>query len=159
MVTGREDTCFGETRRGRDYMGLVSFGFFLLVVGIIFIANPNIISDFGSWIENMADRQDLLRPPEGLLVSGTLFFGLIGAFNFFQGGIRFLTRASKRQALVDVLTGIAWVLFAYLIHLYSIYRLEWQLVLAFEVVAVGLLVILYSVIRQLYLTRPSTWKQ
>jgi len=136
-------------------MGLVSFGFFLLVVGIVFIANPDIPSDFGSWIENMADRQDLLRPPEGLLVSGALFFGLMGAFNFLQGGIRFWTGGSMRQTLVDVLSGVALVLFAYLIHLYSIYQLEWQLVLAFEVVVVGLLVILYSVIRQLYLSRPS----
>jgi len=42
-------------------------------------------------------------------------------------------------------------LFAYLIYLYSNYTLGWQMVLAVEAVAVGLLVILYSIMRSVFL--------
>ncbi|MCP8316792.1 MAG: zinc-ribbon domain-containing protein, partial [archaeon] len=33
------EECFGERKAERDYLGLVSFGIFLLIVGYIFLAN------------------------------------------------------------------------------------------------------------------------
>ena len=144
------DTCFAEGERGRDYFGLVSFGIFLLIVGIVFAANPEIISDFRLWIEQMAAQGALSRPPETLINSGSLFFGLIGVSNFFTAGLRLLVDRARRGVFSDILSGVALVLFAYLIHLYGAYALTWQMVLATEVVAVGLLVILYSIVRYLF---------
>lgn len=145
------DACFGERERERDLSGLVSFGMFLLIVGSVFLVNPNIISDFQLWIEQMINEQGLVRPTGGLINSATIFFGLIGLSNFFTAGIRLLVYKARRRALTDILSGVALTLFAYLIYLYGGDVLTWQVVLAIEAVVVGLLVILYSIVRYMFL--------
>lgn len=150
MATQERETCFGTGLRKKDYLGLVSFGAFILIVGIVFIANPNLISDFISWIEQMTDKQHLIRPEE-LISSATLFFTLIGLSNFFEAGIKLWIGKTRRQVSADILSGVALVLFAYLIHLYCIYALTWQIVIAIEAIAVGLLVVSYSIARYVFL--------
>lgn len=145
-----KDMCFGEGERHRDYSGLMSFGIFLLIVGIIFVINPNVFSDFRLWIEKLTNEKALSRPPQGLITSATLFFGLIGLSDFFVAGVRFMTDKAKRRVLADILSGIALILFSYLIHLYGGHALTWQMVLAIEIVACGLLVVLYSVLLYLF---------
>jgi uncharacterized membrane protein len=70
--------------------------------------------------------------------------------NFFKAGIRLWIAEARRQALGDILSGVALILFAYLIHLYGGYVLTWQMVLATEAIAVGLLVVLYSMVRYVF---------
>jgi len=151
MATQERETCFGAGLRKKDYLGLVSFGAFILIVGIVFIANPNLVSDFSSWIEQMTGEQHLIRPPEGLVSSAILFFTLIGLSNFFEAGIKLWITKIMRQVLADILSGVALVLFAYLIHLYGSYALTWQMVIAIEAIAIGLLVVLYSIARYVFL--------
>ena len=151
MVSQELETCFGLGLREKDYMGLVSFGAFILTVGIVFVVNPKLFSDFRLWIEQMRTMETLVRPPRGLIVSAIVFFGLIGLSDFFKAGIRVWIAQSRRQVLADILSGAALTLFAYLIYLYGNYTLGWQMVLAIEAVAVGLLVILYSIMRSVFL--------
>jgi len=151
MATQERETCFGTGLRKKDYLGLVAFGIFILIVGIVFMANPNLISDFSSWIEEMTKKQDLIRPYERLISSATLFFTLVGLSNFFEAGIKLWIGKTKRQVLADILSGVALVLFAYLIHLYGIDALRWQIVIAIEAIAVGLLVVSYSIARYVFL--------
>jgi hypothetical protein len=145
------DICFGGGERRPDHLGFVSFGIFLLIVGVIFVANPNMVSDFRLWIERLASEKALSRPPQGLITSATLFFGLIGLSDFFMVGIRLMTVRAGRRALSDVLSGIALLSFSYLISLYGGHALTWQMVLAIEAIVCGLLIILYSAIRYLFL--------
>jgi hypothetical protein len=144
------EVCFGEGERRRDYSGLVSFGIFLLIVGIIFLANPNLISDFRLWIERLTTEKTLSRPPQGLIDSAALFFGLIALFNFVMVGVRFMANERMRRVLADILSGVALALFSYFIYLYGTHAFAWQMVLAAEAVTVGLLIILYSVLRYLF---------
>jgi len=150
MAAREREACFSVGFRKKDYLGLISFGIFVIIVGIIFVANPNLVSDFRLWIEQMTDERHLIRPPEGFISSVVLFFGLIGLSDFFKAGIRLWIAEARRQVLVDILSGVALVLFAYLIHLYSSYVLTWQMVLATEAIVVGLLVVLYSIIRYVF---------
>ena len=151
MATQERETCFSPGLRKKDYLGLVAFGIFILIVGIVFMANPNLISDFSSWIKQMTDEQHLIRPYEGLISSATLFFTLIGLSNFLEASIKLWIGKARRQILADILSGVALVLFAYLIHLYGIYALTWQIVIAIEAIAVGLLVVSYSIARYVFL--------
>lgn len=145
------DTCFGEEVRPRDYSGLVSLGLFLLIVGSVFLVNPNLISDFQLWIEELRNRQGFVRPPLGLINSATIFFGLIGVSNFFTASLRYMSDGSRRRVLTDILSGVALMLFAYFVYLYGGYVFSWQMVLAIEAVVCGLLVILYSLVRHVFL--------
>jgi uncharacterized BrkB/YihY/UPF0761 family membrane protein len=150
MAAREREACFSVGFRKKDYLGLISFGVFVIIVGIVFVANPNLVSDFSSWIEQMTDEQHLIRPPEGFINSAILFFGLIGLFDFFKAGVRLWIVEPRRQALGDILSGVALILFAYLIHLYGGYVLTWQMVLATEAIVVGLLVVLYSIVRYVF---------
>jgi len=141
------EMCFGERKRPSDYLGLFSFGILILTVGFIFLANPNIISHFSSWIEKMGTQKALSRPPQELIDSAILFFAIIGISNFFIAGVRFMVDKLMRQVLTDTLLGVALVLFSYLIYLYGVHALAWQMVLAAEAVACGILIIIYSVLR------------
>jgi hypothetical protein len=144
------EVCFGEGERRTDYSGLVSFGILLLVVGIIFLANPSLISDFRFWIETMTTRKSLLRPPLALIDSAALFFGLVAISNFVMVVVRFFAHERMRRVLADILSGVALALFSYFIYLYGTHTFAWTMVLAAEAVTVGLLVILYSVLRYLF---------
>jgi len=143
----RETGCFGEDERGRDFLGIVSFGVFILIIGIVFAANPNLVSDFRLWIEQLINEKVLSRPPKNLITSAALFFGLMGSSNFFIGSIRFSSNKIWIKFLSDIITGVALILFAYLIYLYGVYSLTWQMVFAIEAIVCGLLVIIYSIVR------------
>lgn len=145
----REDACFGDSV-DRDYLGLVSFGIFILIVGAIFATNPNVVSDFRLWIERLVNEQVFIRPPRGLITSATLFFGLLGISNFFIAVVRLVFHKAKRRVLTDIMSGVAITLFAYLIHLYGVYILTWQKVLALEVICCGLLVVSYSLVHYFF---------
>lgn len=153
--TREREVCFGEVERHRDYTGFISLGIFLIIVGIIFIANPNVISSFNSWTEQMANAKTLLRPPQDVIDATVLFFGLIGLSNFFIAGIRFIAFRVTRRVFSNILSGIALVLFSYLIYLYGRHYLAWQVALATEIVACGLLITVYSVVRYLFPKKPQ----
>ena len=153
MAKPDRDDCFGTGPRKKDYMGIVTFGMFLIIVGIVFVANPSLFSDLISWIEQMADTRHLIRPNEGLISSAILFFILIGLSNFLEAGIKLwagVVHAWKR-VLTDILSGIGLLLFAYLISLYGNHALTWQMVIGIEVIAVGLFVVLYSIAKNVFL--------
>jgi hypothetical protein len=147
--TSEPEYCFGEHERYADYTGLVSFGIFLLIIGIIFVANPNIFSQLNSWTNKMSQAQKLLRPPAGIINSAVLFFALVGLSDFFVSGIRLVTHRRRRRALRDVFSGVAVITFSYLVYLYGQRTLVWQVALAYEVVAIGLLIIVYALVRHL----------
>jgi hypothetical protein len=143
--------CFGERERHADYTGLVSFGLLLLIIGIVFVANPSIFSQLDSWGKQMSRAQMLLRPSREIINSTVLFFALVGLSNFFVSGIRWMTYKRKRRALRDVFSGAAMIMFSCLVYLYGQRTLVWQMVLACEIVVIGLLVVTYGVVRHLML--------
>lgn len=153
MAKPDRDDCFSTGPRKKDYMGIVQFGMFLIIVGIIFVANPSLFSDLISWIEQMADTQHLIRPNEGLISSAILFFILTGLSNFLEAGIKLWAAVvhARRRVLTDILSAVGLLLLAYLINLYGNHALGWQLVIAIEAIAVGLLVILYTIVRNIFL--------
>jgi hypothetical protein len=149
--TTEPEYCFGERERHADYTGLVSFGIFLLIVGVIFVANPNIFSQLNSWANQMSQAQKLLRPPTGIINSAVLFFALVGLSDFFVSGTRLVTHRRRRRALRDVFSGVAVLTFSYLVYLYGQRTLVWQMAVAYEILVIGLLVIVYSLVRYLWI--------
>jgi hypothetical protein len=143
----REEACFGQDRRDTDWLGLVSFGFFIIIVGIVIVVNPDVFSNIRSWIDQLTNQRAWIRPPQGLINSATLFFALIGLDSFLMAGIRFVVDKDSRRSLSEVLSGVAFVLLAYLLNLYSSYVLRLRIGLAIEIVVCGSLVIIYVVAR------------
>ena len=146
-MSNEGEFCFGQRRKTKDYIGVLSFGIFVIVVGVILITNPNLFSEIGTLVEQMTDKGTVVRPPDGLIFSGAVFFGLMGVSNFIKVALRLAVDSSRRTALSEMHSGVALVCFAYFLHLYSNYAISWQLTLALEIVAIGLLVISYSALR------------
>ena len=142
-----EDTCFGEEKDDKDYLGLISFGTFLIIIGIVITANSNVFSVFFSWIKQLATEKIWIRPSDEFITSITLFFGLSGISNFFIAALRFITKRNRRRVLTEILSGFALLFFAYLLNLYNNYVLRLRMVLAIEIVICGLLIIMYSISR------------
>jgi uncharacterized Zn finger protein (UPF0148 family) len=144
-----EEYCFGEREHHADYTGLISFGLFLLIIGIIFIANPNIGSQLNTWVNTMSKAQMLSRPRQEIINSAVLFFALVGLSDLFVSGLRFMIYRRKWRALRSSFSGVALIIFSYLIYLYGQHTLRWQVALAYEILVIGLLVILYAIARHL----------
>ena len=138
------EECFGESRAERDYLGLISFGIFLIIIAYIFITNPWIPSDFFDWTDKLG--QGIFQPSERLIFVFAFFLGLIGVSNFIIATVRFALKQPWRKPLSDILGGVGLLSFAYFINLYGQGLLSWQLALVQSIIVVGLLVIIYGVI-------------
>ena len=114
-----QDECFGTREREPSFPGALSFAFFLIIVGVVFLANPNIFTNFQAWGENMVNVKYIPRPPEALIWSGVLFFAAAGVSDFVTAALRYSMKGRRRKVLGDVFTGIALIVFAWLTSLRS----------------------------------------
>jgi len=139
------EECFGERKVERDFLGLVTFGFFLLILGYIFLANLWIPSEIEALFVKLS--KGVPEPPSSQLrYVFALFLGLIGASNFATAGIRVAFRQSWRRPLRDALSGVGLISIAYLVYLNSQRIITWQIVVVLGIVIIGILVILYGII-------------
>jgi hypothetical protein len=76
-----------------------------------------------------------------MMNSVVTFLGLIGVSNFLTAIIRLQVDRTPRRIISDVLSGISLLVFAYLINLHFSGAITWMIALAYEAVAVGVLVI------------------
>lgn len=136
-------TYWRERERHADLLGLVGLALFLIIVSLLFAANPNLIADVSLWSERVSRSGIWTRPPEGVITSAALFFGLIGASSFLVAGLRVVVGRARFRALADILAGTAAIAFAYLLTFYADRRITGQLVLALEGAVVGALILVY----------------
>ncbi len=140
-----------ERERHADLLGLVGIAIFLLVVGIVIALNPAIFNEFRVWVERMARDGVLVRPPEGLILSASLFWGLVGLSNFLVATLRVTFGRFRFRALADVLSGVGLLALAYLLTLYANHSIAGSMVLAIEAAVVGALILVYIVIGMYWL--------
>ena len=144
-----DDLCFGGDS-GRDPLGALGFGFFLVIVGIIIYAQGNLFWDFIGWVESMDNLGGLVRPPTVLLNGAYTFFGLLALSNFVTVAIRFLVDRNRRRIIGDLFAGIALSSFALFINMYSEGGLSFSGVFGGEAIVVGVLVIIYFLTKKIW---------
>src|SRR5881392_4171772 len=67
--------------RRPDFVALIGVAFFLLILGVVFTLNTNLLNDFRSWWDLIQPGGLFVRPPDGIVRSGLLFFALLGLSN------------------------------------------------------------------------------
>ncbi len=82
--------------RTPDYVGLFGVAFFLLVLGIVFYLNGNLLTELRRWWDQVLAGRGAFRPPEGVIVSAGLFWGLLGVSNFVAAGHERVVRRRAR---------------------------------------------------------------
>ena len=143
------DLCFGEVPQG-DPLGIVDFGLLLLTVGLVFYLNSGVFSEFISWVQGMGDAGAYIKPPGSMMNSVVTFFGLIGASNFLTAIMRLQIDRTPSRIISDVFSGIALLVFAYLINLHFSGAMTWMVALAYEAIVVGILVIVGVLLTKAY---------
>ena len=107
-----------ERRRNKAYFDLISFGGFLIIVGLTFYLYPKIPSEIRVIFETLSDKH-VFRPSPYLSEAAAIFFTMIGILNFVMAGMRLAAMWPWQRSLNDASWGIALVFLGYLIWLYS----------------------------------------
>jgi hypothetical protein len=122
----------------------VSFGFLLVILGIVFGLNPNVGTEFYQWIESSAKAAYATRPSDTLLASTGLFFALATLSGLVTAGLRFANdRSNLLRPIADVLGAVATLSFTILVGVYAERRVSGPLALAIEAAVVGTLIVVY----------------
>lgn len=103
-----------------DFVGLLSFAFFLVAVAVAFAMDLNLPADFGRWFNSMsAARTVFVRPPDALILAAAWFFGIVGVLEFVAAALRWSLRWTKLRAVSRVLSGVGDLVFAVLLLSYA----------------------------------------
>src|SRR3989475_11750754 len=129
--------------RTPDYVGLFGVAFFLLVLGVVFYLNGNLLTELRRWWDQVLAGRGAFRPPEGVIVSAGLFWGLLGVSNFGIGFLRWFFTRSRIRTLGALLAGIAMVLFSYFLYRYCLRDMGGALVVALEAGVIAVLLFIY----------------
>ena len=130
-------------RQRRDFVGLVGLGFFLLILGVLFYMNQNLVTDLRVWWDQLVAGQILVRPPEGVITSGVVFWGLIGVTKIILAPARWVVRRTKIHTLGAVLGGIGTIAFAYLLTRYAARDFTGWQVAGYEAGVIAFLLVMY----------------
>ncbi len=136
-----------------DFIGLFGVAFFLLVVGIVFYLNQNLLTELRHWWDQIVAGRIAFRPPEGVITSAAWFWGLLGAANFGIAFLRWFFTRSRIRTLGAILGGIGMVGFAYLFERYALRAISGSLVVSLEAAVIAVLLFLY-IGSGLYWTTP-----
>ena len=136
-----------------DYVALFGVAFFLLVLGIVFYLNGNLLTELRRWWDQVLVGRGAFRPPEGVIVSAGLFWGLLGVSNFGIAFLRWLFTRSRIRTLGALLGGIAMVMFSYFLYRYSLRDMSGSIIVALEAGVIAVLLFVY-IGAGLYWTTP-----
>jgi len=136
----------GVRERAPDFVGLIGVAFFLLIVGIVFTLSGSILNDFRAWYYGIQANSLLVRPPDGIIASGELFFALLGVSNFLTAGLRWILDHNRFGALARVLAGSGFVVLALLLTRYAVRAASGQLIISLWTAVLGALLVTYIAI-------------
>jgi hypothetical protein len=129
--------------RRPDFVGLIGVAVFLVILGVVFTLNTNLLNDFRAWWDKVLAGSLFVRPPEGIIGSGIVFFGLLGISNFLTSGLRWALDRGRFGALARVLGGFGFLSLAVLIWRYSLRTISGSLVLSIWTAVLGALLVAY----------------
>src|SRR5467141_3690991 len=129
--------------RRPDFVGLIGVAFFLLIVGIVFTLNTNLLNDLRFWSDLIVANGLFVRPPDGIITSGIIFFGLLGLSNFLTSGLRWILDRSRFGALARVLAGVGFLSLAFLTWRYSLRAMSGSLVISVWTAILGTFLVIY----------------
>jgi hypothetical protein len=136
----------GPEERHPDFVGLIGVAFFLLTIGIVFTLNTNLLSDLRLWWDRIVPNGIFVRPPEGIITSGIVFFGLLGLSNFLTSGLRWVLDRNRFGALARILAGVGFLSLALLTWRYSLFAISGPQVISTWTAVLGTLLVIYIAI-------------
>src|SRR2546427_1536744 len=106
--------------RTPDYVALFGVAFFLLVLGIVFFLNGNLLTELRRWWDQVVAGRGRVAPPAGGAPRRRLVLGRLGGSHFGIAFLRWFFTPSPIRTLRAPLGGIAMVVFSYFLYRYSL---------------------------------------
>lgn len=151
-----------KARKGRanfDRLGLVSFGFFLILVGMIWAFTPNITEavvefgkDLGSHFQTIGGNVTLPVPEQShpVVYSAAMQFCIIFALSeIFILGLRLVFHDSIDRMAGDVSGMAFWFSAGYFLYLLANASISWFGFLAGIIISAGLAIVASSLVKLL----------
>jgi len=143
----------------RDIFGLVSFGFFLVLVGVIWIITPNLSEEVRNFFEDFKLKEEvfpnvLLPAPQSphpvVYTAIARFCFVFGLFQIFILVLRFVFREP-----VDKLAGtfsgmVFWLGAGFVANMLSAATIKWFAFLGWIIVLIGLSLVIRSLVVLLF---------
>jgi hypothetical protein len=129
--------------RRPDFVALIGVAFFLLILGVVFTLNTNLLNDFRGWWDLILPGGLFVRPPDGIIRSALQFFALLGLSNFITSGLRWVLDRNRFGALARVLAGLGFASLAFLTWRYSLRTVSGSLVVSIWTAVLGGLLVIY----------------
>jgi hypothetical protein len=142
---------FMARREGWNILGTISFGFFLLLVGILIIITPHPLKETQSFFTDIFENvQGFPAPsePHSVLYTAVMRFALI--FGLFSIGIlvlRFVLHESANRKAGTASSVVFWLGVAFLAYLLAAESISWFGFWAGFFVIIGLMVIVGAFVR------------
>lgn len=137
-------------RRSELAIGLLSFGGFVIIVGLTLFIYPETFTIIGTYIRNLVDQKTWIKPPYPLPEAAALFVISIGVLSFVVAVARLTAGHPWYRALQDASWGTALVFLGYLFMLYAQETMRARLILPTFIILAGVLIVANVVFRYFY---------
>jgi len=148
-----------EWRKERDWLSIVSFGFFLIIVGVIWLITPNpydealaFAKDFH--LENITENVYLPAPasPHPVVYTAIAQFCLtFGIFHIIVLGLRIVFKEPLNRKSGTVPSVVFWLGASYFLFALAAENISWFAFLAGLIIIIGLMIVVSSLIKLLFL--------
>lgn len=150
LMTRRE-----RRREKRDILGLASFGFFLMLVGVIWIITPNLLEEVRDFFEDFKLEEEVfpnvfLPAPASshpvVYTAVARFCFVFGLFQIFILVLRFIFREPVDK-IAGTFSGMAfWLGAGFLANILSAETIKWFVFLGWIIVLIGLSLVIRSLV-------------
>ena len=148
------DLCFGEKPKERDMMGLMSFGVFLVIVGLIYVTTPKldveIVAFFRSF--NLVQIMPNIYLPTPSETFPILYFAIakfcviFGIFQIIILILEFVIKASINKRAETISGIVFWLGAGYLAYQLSIGSIVWSQNISMLIVLIGVAIVLRGLV-------------
>lgn len=148
-----------EWWRERDWLGIASLGFFLVLVGVIWLITPNPFDEFVAFVkdfhlEDITENLSLPAPASSHPVIYTAvarFCLAFGVFHIIVLGLRIVFKESLDRKSGTVSSVVFWLGASYFLSALAAENIGWFAFLAGLIMVVGLMIVVSSLIKLLFL--------
>lgn len=148
-----------EWRKERDWLSIVSLGFFLILAGVIWLITPNPYNEALSFVkdfhlENITENVYLPSPasPHPVVYTAVAQFCLaFGIFHIIILGLRIIFKEPLNRKSGTVSSVIFWLGASYFLFALAAENISWFAFLAGLIIIIGLIIVVSSLTKLLFL--------
>jgi len=141
--------------KGMDWLGLLSFGFFLVLFGMIWVLTPNLTEEVRTFfsdfhLKNVTENIVFPAPEHShpVVYTAAMQFCLIfGAFHIVLIALRLVLHQSLNEISGTISGMVFWLSVGFFLHMLANETIGWFSFLAGFIVSVGLLIIARSIVK------------